>query len=166
MQPGDLKIGMYLKNEGPGTLPLYDNDFTQPPSYQVPVGDVIGQIGDIDNGPDGTAVFFIATQKEIDAAPWKDKVVNFLTSWLPDTQPGFAAKFVDIQSHVTDAQIGVQANAIDNAKANGDNIANEIQRIEKDILDSILGGWSIWEVIGIFGAGYVLLNWKQFFKPR
>lgn len=172
MTAADLKIGMYLTNDGQNAIPLYDSpDGTGTVALSIQPGALIGQIVDFSTGPAGVTVAF--TSAAIYATgTTTEKIVNWVLQIVPDAvfkaSPALMANFTDIAANVSAKQVADQNGAIATSEDQGASLKNTAKQNLKDIAGaaaSIFGNWSMWELIGIFGLSYVLLNWNTFFKP-
>lgn len=172
MKPEDLKIGMYLTNEGHGsgttgwsdqTVPVYKSfDGTGPVLTVVKNGDLIGQIVDILSGPNGTVYIFVSPQIT-EAKPFIAKELGYILDSIPGITYGASVNFEDIKNNVTDQQVAEQAGAIYQAEENGVSIQNTIKKTLNTITNTAASG--LWKAGGIALGAYVIMNWKQFFKP-
>lgn len=164
IQQTELQIGMYLTNDGPGTIPVYPNkDGTGTAELTISPGELIGQIVDFSNGPTGMVVYF--TSDAITAASSIfDKIGNYILSFIPG-QPivnAGAVNFTDLQSNIDESQINKQQTAINNAAAQGATLANSIKKVAKETGDVIGGVFKgLWPVV-LIGAGLWLVTHSSF----
>lgn len=180
MEPQDIKVGMYLKNESNKGVPLYDNlDGTGDITLTVAPGELIGQVVKVSSGPNGVVYDF--TSEAINAhVSWLKRMKQnikpalmpvvspfFLLSWIANGQvPNYACgvRFKDLQAAVSDAQVAQQATAIAQVEATGFSLKNQIKEAAGDVADvvsSAIPSGLIWSAVGVF----VLMNWNKFFKP-
>jgi len=171
MNQADLKIGMYLKNDGKGFIPVYGNkDTTGQPFLLIHPGEMIGQIFDFGNGKDGFTIYFGSDVIQ-SKANLIERVMDYLLSWEPDfIRPRAAGvvKFSDLTADVSDAQVLMQKQAMDTAEQNGVSLSNGIKKVAKatgEIISEAGQGLIPWTLVGVAAAGYVVINWNKFFKP-
>lgn len=162
MKESDLRVGMYFTNDGNGGIPVFDGlDGTGDIIMTVSPGQLIGQIVDIINGPDGTVLVFVSDAIS-NAIPFYEKLITFITPDSIEKAAG-GVKFSSFSQDVSDAQVQQQQQAMGIAEANGVTIQNSIKKIVKSATDTI--GLSIpWGLVGLVTAGYVVTHWKNFFK--
>lgn len=140
MQISDLKIGMILVNTGTKAIPLYhDQQASGKVALTIKPGEVIGQIVDFGSGVGGATVTFVDHSEvgaiEVTTGPITssgragEKLLSYSLSWLLDpVKVSATARFADIRANVSDDQIIEQGSAIQNAKANGVSLSNEIKK--------------------------------------
>jgi len=130
---------------------------------QIQPGQLIGGVADIRNGPDGVVIDFVSDA--IDTANMLDHPITyFIFAHLPFVKPAGAVKFQDLQTHVTDAQLQVQQQAIKNSDDNGMSLANSIKKVAQGAADVVTGSIP-WGLVAAATGVYILTHWKEFFKP-
>lgn len=167
---GDLKIGMWLKNDGTKPIPLYNNqDGSGNVVWTAQPGDTIGQIADFETGPNGATVIF-ANQAAADSGIGMDKLQSWLISIFPALEGGAngfgTARFADLQASVSNDQVASQNKMIADTNAQQADLEKMVTDTVGKFFSGIFGTWTFWELAAIGVGGYVLVNWKQFFKAR
>lgn len=165
IQIGQLQKGMYLSNDGNGNIPVYDKMDSTEPMLTITPGQMIGLITDFKNNTQGAAVIFYSDEIA-SSVPFGEKVLYYSNPLLWGTGYKITGivNFRDLQANVSDAQVEKQNAAIANANANGTSIANDFKEVVTGVSDAITSNipWGL--AAGAVGV-YVLLNWKNFFKP-
>jgi len=163
----DLEIGMYLNNDGPAQVALYDDweHLPEPPTLLIKKGELIGQIVDFKNGPDGLIVIFIS-DKITQKGSLMEKAVYYSVGWLlDDVKIGFGARFKNIQNCVRVKQVAEQKTAIQNAKDKGVNLTNMVKKAAgtlstavSETVKAIIPWDLVWIAGGIWLGGKVLTS--------
>jgi hypothetical protein len=174
IQLSDLKIGMYLKDTGPGTITVYENaDTTSNAMVTIQPGSLIGQIHDFkySNGEE----WVIVTSADITAAePWYSKAagvtqtitLGFLDPfWWADSTRNTnnwglygAVRLADIQANVSDAEVKGQNDLIAANADSASSLTNNIKSLAKgtgQVVAAAVKGAA--EGLGISGWGFVAL---------
>jgi hypothetical protein len=169
----DLKIGMTLNCDGPGSIPVYDGkDGTGSILLNVAPGQLIGQIHDITTGPGGSVLWF-ASDAITQASPWYSKITGGLLEtvdwvnplwWLDNTaketewgQYG-SVNFADLAANVTDAQVASQAAAMQAMADGGNGVSNKLSNIANGA-GQAAGSAIKAALTGAIGAGGGTLIW-------
>jgi hypothetical protein len=165
MQPGDIKIGMYLTNEGPGKIAMYSNlDGSGSPEFYVLPGELIGQIADIRQGAGGTVYDFVSDKITANGSI-VEKAEYYVLGWLLDpVKIAAGVRFNDIKNNVTDGQIAEQSQALAVAEANGVSFKNIITKMAKNVgegLTSVVTGVIPWGLIALFAGGWLLFTNRE-----
>lgn len=166
IQPTDIQIGMYLNNDGTTAIPVYrDEDSMETPIYYVQPQELIGQVVDISHGNGGVVINF-HSDAITSHQNFIQQAFNYINAFIPgDIGVNYGSvKFSDLQNNVGDAQIQSQRDAIQIAANNGVSLQNMFIKTAKGVAQTIESSIP-WELPVAFVAGYVLLNWKNFFKP-
>src|ERR1700722_14627403 len=145
MQVSDLKIGMYLNCDGPGSIPVYTDLRATNLLFNVAPGQEIGQIHDIQANASGNVIIF-ASNSITKAYPWYEdlmgegitilkSIVNPISFWTDDTDEfgnwGVygVVKFTDLQASVTDAQVQQQLAYIQATADNGASLTKSVKKV-------------------------------------
>jgi hypothetical protein len=167
IQLADLKIGMYLKNDGKNAIPVYDgSEGTGKPVLNIKPGEMIGKIFDFHNGPNGATVLF-GSEAITSALPVSEKAVYYVFLSTFSSITG-SVNFDDLAANVSSGQVQEQQIALDNAAAHGVSLSNTIKKVTKEAGETVSeAAESIipWKLVLAAGGVYVLLNWNKFFTP-
>jgi hypothetical protein len=157
----DLKIGMYLNNNGPGVVPIYEQKTSVFPELVIKKGELIGQIIDFTTGPDGMMVVFRSDAIDKVSSKW-EKAEHYL-SFGYYTVSGLV-KFSELQKNINESQVSAQNAAISLAEANGNSLKNSFVKLAHGLAETIEESIP-WKLVWVASGTYVLLNWNKFFSP-
>lgn len=143
---------MYLTNEGPGTVAVYDDPAAQgTPELNIAPGQLIGQVVDIVQGTD--YVYYFTSDAITAASGLFTKIGNWILGFIPGkpvVNVG-AVRFADINANVSQAQIDKQNSILANAANNGATFQNSIKEAAKEtgeVVSGITGGLWPWLLLG------------------
>lgn len=154
IQKSDLAVGMYFNNDGPGSIPLYDSaDGTGDPVMTILPGQLIGQITDFGDGPNGYVVGFTSDAISNNQTG-TETAMNYLLGWTGLVVPALSANFSDLQNNINSSQISTQKSAIDTANANGLSLTASLVNALKNA-ESAAGSIVFWPFVIIAGVWLV-----------
>ena len=166
-----LKVGMYITNHGSAPIPIYNSvDATGEVAFTVAPGELIGQIVDMGNGPNGYVVG-VTSVKVDEHSSIMDKVDNFLLGWTGTVALVGTINFADLKDSINTEYIAKQNEAILQAEQSGVSFENSVKKVAKETMSVVSGAFGeLWPIVLIAGvlfiASHTSVKTKQFnYKP-